>query len=627
MTIAAELITILGFQVTGEGEIKRYNRLQDRAAGDSEARSRRLTAGAAAWGRAGLAGGVAAAGGFIYATKKAADFEDSLVAIQKKAALADEAMVGVRDQIMEIANSGDVAVPIEEIASAMERAAAAGLPVEEWREFATLSAKAADAFEMSAEDVGNAAAGFKNVLHMTNGELKTYFDLINGLADSGIADERDIVNFVDRAGATMQTMGFSPDETAAVGATAGNIKMQPDVAARMMNSVLPAIVAPSSDKAEAALEKIVGNLKEFYALMKTNPMEGFMFFLDRVNKMDNFEALASLRDTVGTGFADEMMRLSVAQDELKKNQDYAANKTGYDGGLDKSYALKLGTLSAHIQMLQNKLSSLVIDAGTMGLPAVKDAIDEIIQMLGEVGDGFAKMKVDLDWTSIGEAKAAFVDLKNDLSSLLDIDTSGSQIAKFFEDLTGAINDAAAGINTMKEYADYFGFGGGKDGPDGKPAEPAAFGIIPDSPLDKARNLVTGGVETVEDVRRAGVRAVHGPDAAPAPVQPLAARFGSPTPAPDNGPSKDGRDALAGIAARLDNMNATIASTGGQAPMDAITNDNRQDNRSFSSPTSVTVNQNVTQASQAPAAAAQATGNAVAGAVNAQTARIQSEPAL
>lgn len=39
------------------------------------------------------------------------------------------------------------------------------------------------------------------------GDMEKYFDLINSLADSGIADERDIVNFIDRAGAGLKVFG------------------------------------------------------------------------------------------------------------------------------------------------------------------------------------------------------------------------------------------------------------------------------------------------------------------------------------------------------------------------------------------------------------------------------------
>lgn len=76
---------------------------------------------------------------------------------------------------------------------------------------------------------------------------------------------------------------------------------------------------------------------------------------------------------------------------------------------------------------------------------------------------------------------------------------------------------------------------------------------------------------------------------------------------------------------LDNFMANSAKTGDIAAGAAVVNDNST--QSSTQNNAITVNQTVTQATQAPMAAAQATGDAVANAANQNATRIEAEPGL
>ena len=74
-----------------------------------------------------------------------------------------------------------------------------------------------------------------------------------------------------------------------------------------------------------------------------------------------------------------------------------------------------------------------------------------------------------------------------------------------------------------------------------------------------------------------------------------------------------------------NLEANMAKMVGSEPIDATITDARQDNRQFPFESNVTVNQNVTQATDAPGAAARATGDAVSGTVAKQRSQVEAEP--
>ena len=82
-----------------------------------------------------------------------------------------------------------------------------------------------------------------------------------------------------------------------------------------------------------------------------------------------------------------------------------------------------------------------------------------------------------------------------------------------------------------------------------------------------------------------------------------------------------------IMEMLERNRALTEKIAGDSSIDATLNDSRQDNRQFPMNNSVVVNQTVTQASESPRRAADATGTAVAGALPAQRTQAEMEPSF
>lgn len=385
-----------------------------------------------------------------------ADFESALTGIQKKAGTTADETARLGKEALALSASGELAVPLEEVLSAMERGAAAGLPLDELRDFARLSAMAADAFEMSAEEVGNAAAGFKVSMGISMGGMEEYFGLINKLADSGIADERDIVNFLDRAGANMKLFGLTAEQAAAYGSTLANIKMPAETAARMMNTLTSKLLSPGSDKAAGALEDIVGNMTDFQKLLKSDGNKAIEFFLDKVAELDKFKAAEGLTGFLGQGFADEVLRLSAAREELARNQKIALDKASWKGSLGESYDLKLDDFWSQFQLLQNEFKKLTIDVGMTGMPAMKDALEGARDIAKEIGLGLENLKADVNIDEVIEAKDAVANLITEINSLMAMGSDNPPIQEFFANLATTVNGVAAGVGLIRDGAQLLG---------------------------------------------------------------------------------------------------------------------------------------------------------------------------
>lgn len=320
-------------------------------------------------------GPAALAAGLYKTGKAAASFEESLFGIQKKSGATADEMARMKEEIFSITR--ELPVSLDEVAAAYERGAAAGIPLDDLREFATLTNKVADAWDVTAEAVGNTFAGFNKGLGIPLGEMQAYASLINDLADSGISDEADIADFIDRAGASLKNFGMSPEEIAAYGAALLNLKMPSEVAARAMDTVTGKLLAPEnlSPKARTALQTIVGDMKEFQKLTGNDRMLAFLSKLEGLSSQKKASLLGAM---LGEGFDDEIMRLVGGVDELYRNLKMARehNERPSDSIAGVSEK-KLNLFNSQLQILQNNLKSMAVEMGDTVLPAGTSALQSL----------------------------------------------------------------------------------------------------------------------------------------------------------------------------------------------------------------------------------------------------------
>ncbi|KTQ94996.1 hypothetical protein NS226_13780 [Aureimonas ureilytica] len=467
MRLSSELVLSLTDRVSGAARGAR------RALGDLERRVRSLSdqsrisaQDAAGMGRAqslmvaGAARLIAPVAGALSAQQvisSAADFESAMTEIQKKAGTTADETRRLGEEIKALSTSGELAVPIEEILGAYERGAAAGIPIAELKQFARLSVQAADAFGMPAEEVGNFAAGLKTAMGLSDKAIKRVFDLTNSLADAGISDEKDIVNFVDRTGASLKTLGLNMDQTLAIGSTLLNLKMGPEVAATAMEALSTKMLTATTLAGEhrKTFEKYMGPIKSFSKAVKKDANGALLQMLDRIQKLNSEQRMEFLSSFVGQEHASKILRLAEATDEYRRNLALAADEAKWDDSLGASYKLKLDDFWSQWQLVKNAFRELTIDAGTMGLPSLKNGLNGLRDLIGEIGIGLQTLEAKVDWTDVDAAKRSVGELGDDLASLLKIDTTGSTIGDFFRDLATIINDTTSFVKAAAVEAKEF----------------------------------------------------------------------------------------------------------------------------------------------------------------------------
>lgn len=329
--------------------------------------------------RAGTAVFTAMGAAAAYSVKQAATFEEALFGIQKKSGATAEQMAKIGQEIKGLAT--EIPVSMEEIASAFERGAAAGIPVDELREFAKLSAGVADAWDTTAENVGNIFAGFSVGLGIARKDLQGFASLINDLADSGIADETGIADFLDRAGASLKNFGMSPEQIAAYGAAMLNLKIPAETAARALDSVTGKLLAPEnlSPKARTALTDVVGDLGKFSKLAGDQKLSTFLRNIERLSPQRRASLLGAF---VGDEFDDEIMRLVAGTKELQRNlelaQKHIANPSN---SIADAMTKKLDLLNSQLKITKGHFEAITTELGERMLPFVTSEVRKLNEMM------------------------------------------------------------------------------------------------------------------------------------------------------------------------------------------------------------------------------------------------------
>ena len=145
--------------------------------------------------------GLAASGaGIAVAANAAIKFESAMADVAKVVEGTEQQMQGLASRIKEM--TATIPLAATELAQIAAAGGQLGVPIEKLDQFITLAATMATAFNMSAEQAGQAVAKLSNVFNLPLEEVRKLGDAINLLGNTTAARESDIVEVLTRIGGT-----------------------------------------------------------------------------------------------------------------------------------------------------------------------------------------------------------------------------------------------------------------------------------------------------------------------------------------------------------------------------------------------------------------------------------------
>jgi TP901 family phage tail tape measure protein len=270
-----------------------------------------------------VAGGIAAR----RATQQAIGFESAMANVSKVVEFeTPQQFEQMRQQVLGLTKT--IPMAAQEIAALFEAGGQAGLARSELAGFAEDAAKVSTAFQLTAEQAGEAMARMRVIFGLNRAGVQKLNDTINVLGNNTNAKERDILDVLQRAGAAGKNVGLTAENTAALGAAMLSTGTASEVVSTGLNSLFAKLGAAGSlsDKAQEALRKIGLSSAQIQKDMMIDPNLTIMKVLERINSLPQDKKVNSLVEIFGLEYQDDVARLAAVYPELAKNFAMAGNR-------------------------------------------------------------------------------------------------------------------------------------------------------------------------------------------------------------------------------------------------------------------------------------------------------------
>ena len=328
-------------------------------------------------GAAMTAAGVGAGAPVVAAVKNYAGFEDAMKGVAKQ-------VNGLRDdngnrtarfyEMQQAIKNASEQLPMEngavDYAALVEGGARMGIggDAKSWDEqkkqllnFASVSAKAATAFELPADELAENLGKIAQLYKMPINNIEQLGDVINYLDDNAMSKGADIIDVMKRMGDTADKLDYQ--KAAALGSTFLTLGSAPEVAASAAKAMVRelSIATIQSDRFQDGLDRLKLDPKKLQKSMVTDSMGTIMQVLEQVRKFKPEEQTSLLTQLFGKEFGDDATKLAQNLPELRRQLELTQG-AGAKGSMQKESDINKDSLSAQWMLLkagtQNVMSGL-----------------------------------------------------------------------------------------------------------------------------------------------------------------------------------------------------------------------------------------------------------------------------
>lgn len=333
--------------------------------------------------------------GFKHATASLLGVGSSIAALSQGAIDFESAMADVRKVVdfdtpeqfhkMEkdlLALSRVIPLNVEKLAQIAAAGGQLGVAREDIKSFTEQIAKMSVAFDMSAEESGDAMAKLANVYKIPIKEISNLGDAINDLSNSSPAKAREIVETLGRVGGVAKQFGLTANGATALGGAFIALGKRPEVAGTAINGMLTKLMTADKQgaKFQQSLKAMGMSAKGLKKAIAQNGEQALVDFLKAVQKLPKDQQMGALTDLFGLEYADDVAVLT-GNIELLENNLKRLSGGKYLGSMQKEFNARSATTANSIILLKNGLSEIGIVVGSVLLPKINLFISKLRPMV------------------------------------------------------------------------------------------------------------------------------------------------------------------------------------------------------------------------------------------------------
>ena len=239
------------------------------------------------------------------------------------------------------------------------------------------TSKMKNAWDMTAEESGEASAKLSNIWKIPIERLELLGDAINHLSDNTAAQAPEILNVTKRTSGMAKQFGLSAVQAAALGSAFIALGRPPEVAATGINALLNKLQTADKQgkKFQEGLAAIGMDAGELKDAIQNDAQGALLKFLEAVEGIDKSERAGVLMDMFGLEFSDDLAMLVGGLDEYRKSLKLVAKEQNYAGSMTKEFQNRMSTTQSRMDITVNKLNRSFINLGTAMLPAFNRVLD------------------------------------------------------------------------------------------------------------------------------------------------------------------------------------------------------------------------------------------------------------
>lgn len=373
--------------------------------------------------------------------KEAMAFESAMADVNKVVSFQSvEAFKAFQTQLMDLSKT--VPMSVNGLAQIAAAAGQAGVAEGDLIKFTEAAAKIGVAFDISAEQAGDAMAKLQTALGMSLDDTVLLADSMNQLSNAQASSAADILDVVRRVGPMGKGFGFSATQTAAFASAMLSAGAKSDVAATSFQNMGLALVkgARASKTVRQALRDLGFDSAKVAKGMQEDAAGTVIKVLEAISKMPKDERAGITSELFGNN-ADALLALTNNIDLLKNSLGLVSDQSKYAGSAFKEFQVRAGTFQNAVQVFNNRLTALKIVIGSALIPALNDLMTVISPVIDRIAS-FADAHPQLT-RNVLTAAAALVSFKIAVVGLKFVGLLGRG---------GALSLLSLGFNTVGRAA-------------------------------------------------------------------------------------------------------------------------------------------------------------------------------
>lgn len=381
------------------------------------------------------------------AVGEAMRFEDAMAEVKKVIDFdTPDGVTEFRNELEKL--SGQLPIAFDGLAKIAAAAGQSGIATQDILRFTEAAAKMGTAFDISAEEAGQAMAEMRVAFKMSQSEVETLADKINYLGNTTPNTAAKIMEVVQRIGSLGGIAGVSSDQIAAL---AGSITaVEPEVAATGIKNMMLALTkGESATKGQReAFEKLGLSATKVAKTMQKDSMGTLFQVIEAIKKLPKEAQVAMTNSIFGAEALPVISQFIENTDSLKTNLQAVGDSSKYAGSMNKEYEARAATLSNTLAILKNKITNIKAAIGEAFTPYIADFADKFAPIMDNINQ-WVKANPELIATiaavtagvlaliaGLGGLALAFTAVTGGLGAIISI---GSMVGAMFAGITSAIS--------------------------------------------------------------------------------------------------------------------------------------------------------------------------------------------